>query len=605
MRKTRRTLTPRQLIREPTNLTMWLLRVCPVAAAVICLSSIPTAQSSVERGTITGSVTDSQGTVRAFRVAAHNLDRRIWYTVFTNRGRYLVPKALPGRYEVMVVEPGYESPRLSVRLGPGENQSADLVLTQRAAERPKPTAGDEGPPARSGSAGQTAYFDTLDEFYPAGPAKSLVRTNCVGCHRDDFGTMHLTREAFKRGIEKMTETGPANNHYALALGRTIITKQQKEMIADYLVTHFGPGMPDKALRVEPLLLNEDVASKAIYVSYDIPDDLPFPSMGNRIGGPTIDGVIEQLAPETRHHLQAAAISPVDGRVWYSSRASSSILGLDPKQLDPAKRWDNHPIKGEPYVHPTGIAVDAKGHVYWAEARGSRLGELDPVTGRQIRYALPAQAGALLQVVVDRDQNIGFSVIWGAFFGRMEAASRRLHMYPTPTPDNGIYGLDVDRAGNMWGAGWQKGTISKWDVLTESVTEYPVPSAWGQIRRVGVDSKGIVWGAGYNTGILVRLDPATGKTTDYKLPVMGAQPYDAWPDKLDNIWTADHVHSAIVKLDPRTGSWTFYPMPQPSQSLPKFEVAPDNTLWFGSRGVPVIAAVHFYPNGYTADAVPMP
>jgi len=207
--------------------------------------------------------------------------------------------------------------------------------------------------------------------------------------------------------------------------------------------------------------------------------------------------------------------------------------------------------------------------------------------------------------VDKDQNIGFSLIWGAFFGRMEAASRRLHMYPTPTPDNGIYGLDFDQAGNMWGAGWQKGTISKWDVRTESVTEYKVPSAWGQIRRVGVDSKGIVWGSAYNTGILVRLDPATGKMTDYKMPLMGSQPYDAWPDKSDNIWTADHVHGAIVKLDPRSGKWTLYPMPQPNQSLPKFEVAPDNTLWFGSRGVPNITAVHFYPNGYSADTPALP
>jgi streptogramin lyase len=589
-----------------TTIPLRLASIGLIAATMVPLGLVFSAQSSFERGTITGKVTADQGVVRAFRVAAHNLDLRIWYTVFTNKGQYVVPQALPGRYELTVVEPGYDSPRVSVRLGSGENQTANLALTRRATERrSNPGGGDEGPPARGDSFARTVFVDTLDELYPAGPAKALLREHCVGCHRDDFGSMHYTKDAFMRGIEKMTETGPANNHYALALGRTVITKQQKEMIADYLVAHFGPGMPDKRLRVEPLLFDENVASKAIYVSYDIPDDLPFPSMGNRIGGPAIDGVIEQLAPETRHHLQAAAISPLDGRVWYSSRASSSILGLDPKQLDPARRWENHPIKGEPYVHPTGIAVDRKGRVYWAEARGSRLGELDPATGRQIRYALPAQAGAMLQVVVDKDQNVGFSLIWGAFFGRMQAASRRLHMFPTPTPDNGIYGLDIDQAGNMWGAGWQKGTINKWDIRTESVTEYPVPSAWGQIRRVGVDSKGIVWGAAYNTGILVRLDPTTGRTTDYKLPVMGAQPYDAWPDKLDNIWTADHVHSAVVKLDPRTSTWTFYPMPQPNQSLPKFEVAPDNTLWFGSRGVPVIAAVHFYPHGYGAGALPMP
>src|SRR5688572_4019628 len=592
---------------RPRRTTLLRLVLTTAAAALLAASlQLGASAQSAARGTITGRVTADRGEVRAFRVAAHNLDRRLWYTVFTNKGQYTVPQALPGRYELTVVEPDYESPRVTIQLGAGASQNGDLALKQRTTQRERTlTSGDEGPQARAGRLGQTQYFNSLEEMYPAGPARDLLRQHCIGCHRDDFGTMHLTKDAFVRGLEKMTETGPANNHYSLALGRTSISKPQKLMVAEYLAMHFGRGLPDKKLRVDPLAFDEAVASRAIYVSYDIPDDLPFPSMGNQIGGNMVDGVIPQLAPETRHHLQAAAISPVDGRVWYSSRASSSVLGLDPKQLDPAKRWDNHPIKGEPYVHPTGIAVDKQGRVYWAEARGSRLGELDPVTRKQIRYAMPAQAGAMLQVVVDKDQNIGFSIIWGAFFGRMEAASRRLHMYPTPTPDNGIYGLDVDRDGNMWGAGWQKGTISKWDAKTEAVTEYKVPSAWGQIRRICVDSKGIVWGAAYNTGILVRLDPATGKLTDYKIPVAGAQPYDAWPDAADNIWTADHVHSAIVKLDPRANRWTFYPMPQPNQSLPKFEVAADNTLWFGSRGVPVIAAVHFYPNGYTPENRPLP
>jgi len=576
-----------------------------IGSAILWFGLVVAAQSPV-RGTITGKVTTDQGQLRGIRVAAHNMDRRIWYTVFTKNGQYTVPQALPGRYEMMAVEPGYDSARVSVQLEPGASRTADVALKKRATEVKAPLGGgDEGPASRGGTAASTVYFNTLDELYPAGPAKALLRANCIGCHRDDLASMHYTKEAFVRGIEKMSETGPANNHYSLALGRTPISKQQKEMLADYLVAHFGPGKPDKKIKVEPYVVDEEVASKAIYVSYDLPDDLPFPSMGNTIGGNMVDGVIAQLAPETRHHLQAAAISPVDGHVWYSSRASSSVIGLDPKELDPAKRWKNHPIKGEPYVHPTGIAVDKRGHVYWAEARGSRLGELDPVTGKQIRYALPAQAGAMLQVIVDKNENIGFSLIWGAFFGRMEANSRRIHMYPTPTPDNGIYGLDFDQAGNMWGAGWQKGTISKWDVQTEAVTEYKVPSAWGQIRRVGVDSKGIVWGAGFNTGILVRLDPKSGEMTDFTLPLVGAEPYDAWPDKQDNIWTADHVHGAIVKLDQRTSRWTLYPMPQANQSLPKFEVAADNTLWFGSRGVPNIVAVHFYPNGYSAATPPLP
>ena len=202
--------------------------------------------------------------------------------------------------------------------------------------------------------------------------------------------------------------------------------------------------------------------------------------------------------------------------------------------------------------------------------------------------------------------MGFALIWGALFGRLDAKTRTIHTYPTPTPDNGIYGLAVDQSGNLWGAGWQKGTISKWDSETQTVKEYKVPNAWGQVRRIGVDSKGIVWGSEYNVGLLARLDPQSGKLTEYKIPVgNGAHPYEAWPDKLDNVWSADEVHSTMVYLDPKSGKFTLYPMPQPHQSVPKVEVAGDNTIWFGTRGEPIVTGVHFYPNGYTADARPLP
>ncbi|MBI4262965.1 MAG: hypothetical protein HY657_01190 [Acidobacteria bacterium] len=86
---------------------------------------------------------------------------------------------------------------------------------------------------------------------------------------------------------------------------------------------------------------------------------------------------------------------------------------------------------------------------------------------------------------------------------------------------------------------------------------------------------------------------------------GGMPYEAWPDTSDNVWTADEVHSALIKLDPKTGGFTFYPMPQPHQSVPKMEVEANNTLWFGTRGVPTTVGVHFYPEGYTPAAPPLP
>lgn len=576
------------------------------AVGVLAFCAQVSAQQAV-RGSITGKVTADQGQVRAFRVAAHNLDRRLWYTVFTKNGQYMVPQALPGLYEVTVEEPGYGSTKLPVYVTPGDTKTLDIAVKKQAdgARRSAGDMNEEGPSRRD--TGNVTYVSTLEDVYPAGPERDLLKQNCTGCHSDSLTTMHLTKEGFLHGIERMTETGPAAFPNVLALGRTIFSTTQKEQLADYLARNFGPGMPGRKLRVDPLVLDEDVAAKAIYVSYDVPSDMTLArDQGPRVGAAMIDGETAMrpgFSPSAPGHLQAASISPTDGTIWFTARNWNSILGLNPKELDPVKRWRNYPVKGQ-WVAVSGITVDTKGKVYWSELDGGMLGELDPATGKQIRYVIP-QKGVGVGIMADKDDNIDFDLIWGAQFGRLDAKTRMIHTYPTPTPDNGLYGLAVDQHGNMWGAGWQKGTISKWDAETGLVKEYMVSNSWGQIRRIGVDSRGVVWASEYNSGYLAKLDPATEKITEYKIPANGANPYEAWADNDDNAWSADEAHSALIKLDPKTGKFTFYPMPQPHQSVPKMEVAKDNTLWFGTRGEPIVTGVHFYPNGYTADAPPVP
>jgi len=576
-----------------------------LAAALLCYSPLSSADD-VKRGTITGTVTADQGKVIGFRVQAHNVDLQLWYTVFTNKGHYTVPQALPGDYEMFVDMAGYDSPRATLQLGPGDSKTADFAIKHK--DIPQPGSGEEGSGPKKDW--KIEYVASMEDMYPPGPALDLLKANCIGCHAElfsNFGAYHYDKAGFLKGIERMTETGPGYNAFVLALGRTQFTKQQKDMMADYLAKNFGPGTTEKRLRVDPVQLDEEAASKAIYVSYDIPKDLPISAGGDKLGAPMINGVIEQLAypKEGRtHHMGSSFISPVDGNIWFSSRTSSSMLRLDPKQRS-ADRWKNYPIKGDIYVHPDGIGVDKRGHVFWAELKTGRLGELDPTTGKQIRYSLPEQAGALHEAVVDKDGNVGFDLIYGALFGTLNVSTGVIHMYPTPTPDNGLYGMVIDQKGNMWAAGWQKGTINKWDAETEAVKEYPVPHSWGQIRRIGVDSKGIIWASEYTSGLLARLDPETGELSEYKIPYNGAQPYDAWPDKDDNVWMGDAAHNMVVKFDQKTRKFSYVPMPQPGQSINKFRVAKDNTLWFGSRAVRIVTGVHFYPNGYTADAPPMP
>src|SRR5262249_270492 len=82
----------------------------------------------VKRGTITGTVTADNRPVHTFSVRAHNLLYRVQYYVFTKDGRYTLPQALPGPYEITPYESRYKGSSEKVTLGQGETQTANLVV---------------------------------------------------------------------------------------------------------------------------------------------------------------------------------------------------------------------------------------------------------------------------------------------------------------------------------------------------------------------------------------------------------------------------------------------------------------------------------------------
>ena len=231
------------------TLTQVLSRASALVFVLSCCGLASAAQQPV-RGTIRGTVTADQGQVIGFRVAAHNLDRQLWYTVFTNKGHFTVPQALPGRYEVMVFEPSYDSPKSPLQLGSGESRMIDLAIRKR-----EPVTEGWNSRETKPSSGKIEYVNRIEDMFPPGPGLDNLKKNCTGCHFETFngfGAMHFTKERFLESIEMMTETGPGYNPFVLALGRTPMSRQQKNVLADYLVKNFGPGTIEKRLRVDPL-----------------------------------------------------------------------------------------------------------------------------------------------------------------------------------------------------------------------------------------------------------------------------------------------------------------------------------------------------------------
>jgi virginiamycin B lyase len=532
------------------------------------------------RGTITGVVKADQGEVRGFRVTSHNLRYKIWYVVFTKEGHYTIPQALPGPYEISVLQEGYDSPVHTINLSAGQGQTVDFEVKRRAPDT------------------SITYLD-YDELYPPGPGRDLLEKNCTECHGGDFFAMqHRTEAGWRAGVNVMTY-GPSF-HDAPVLGRTQLSAAEKNLIVKYLADNFGATSANRQLSHDPYLTDEGALSKAIYVEYDAPD-MAFPDNSKQI----MDDAAIVLGGN-RHILHDPCIAP-DGKIWLTASVASELVQLDPLELNPAARWKQFPIDAPDSpggVYPHGLTLDRQGHVYWAESMGGRVGELDPTTGKTKRYRLPTE-GSLLQVVTDHHDNIWYGQIQGSSLGKVDAESRQVSQWGTPTVDSSPYGMVVDQTGNIWTSSFAKGLVIKFDPVAEIFTEYTPPTPYGGARRIGVDSKGVVWFSQYRLGQIGSLNPATGEMKEYRLPMRYTHAYETWPDQDDNIWVTDHFNDSIIKFEQSTKKFTYYPLPQLKWSVPKIQVEKNNTIWFGSRGVPNVVAVHFYPEGYSPATPPEP
>jgi streptogramin lyase len=376
-------------------------------------------------------------------------------------------------------------------------------------------------------------------------------------------------EGWRATVTKMTEGGPDRR----PLVRNVPERHREEII-EYLAKNFGPDKPRRKLKLDTLEIDEDEVANAIYIEYE----LPAPAEGMR-------------------QMHDPYIAP-DGSVWYSDTGVGSVWLLDPETRDPQKRIKQefqvkNPL-GRPFVR--GITVNSKGVVYCADRRGGYLGEVDPTVGEvKIYERLPGSA--ILQVVVDSQDNVWFNLYHGNKIGRFDAKTAKVSLWEIPMDLAEPYGLVVDQMGRVWSAGIGRDVIIKFDPATETFNEYPTSTHPSGPRRLGVDANGKIWWAEYFGGHLGMLDPETGKMVGYPFPLRFSAGYDAWPIG-DDVWITEGIHQTMVQFNQKTKKFTYYPLPLKQRGLgvPKIEVDKASTIWFGYRGTPNNPAVAFKPRG---------
>lgn len=503
-------------------------------------------QDPAESGVIAGNVTADQGDVRSFRVKARDTARRISYTVFTVKGRYQILNLPPGGYDVWVVEEGYESSVGRAEVRAGRTSAVDLTIAAR----------------RELSDVELVDFDTL---YPPSPARDVMVDFCFPCH-SSAGKGHLgratsawhrkggkTEAEWRSGVERMFSR-PGG--YPL-VNDVMVPPDEKEAIIKYLSRLFPPGHPERELKLDPIVRDEEALAEAIYVQFEL-------QPGHNIH----DAFPSQTTP---------------GRVWLSGTLGA-VVAVDTLTLDPDARekdWRIPPPDDRVFVH--GIIED-RGRVYWTEIAGNHIGVLDLATNDLKRYPVGTKGAWQHTLRADTKGNVWFSNFTSAsLLGRFDPVTNAVTEYDVLEKWNvrgwNGYGLTVDAQDRVWEVGLTTSAIGMYDSSADRWAAYPIASP---ARRLAVDAKGQVWACQFFGNALSRIDPATGRVTEFPLPLKYGSPYEVWPDADDNLWVTNDVYNALVKFDQATNRYTYVPYPDLEAHTPKLETDANGTIWFGMR-----------------------
>jgi len=554
------------------------------------------APSGVISGTVTANrdyaLSEASGNhipaLNAVRVRARDEERKITYTVFTQKGHYQIYNLPPGKYEMSALQDGFDSKGPTVELKAGDTKTADVALTARPDQ------------LRS----ELVDFDTL---YPPGPTRDYLMQNCMGCH----GFEHIPWHRMGGGVGRspdvwgaavsrmfnMDGTSPVNHTGVPQVNPAAIPEAKRQEIAAYFSKIFPEGMKRRDLKLDDLQLDEAALSKTIYIEYDLP-----PAKGDR-ENPEI----------SNHDVWPSRFSPT---VYVAEMGLDSVQGMDKTRIDYPGRYQTYlltnPDKGHRVLGPHGITQAKDGHVYTANIDESSIGELDPETGKSVNYTTPTRSTPHT-IRSDSKGNVWFTEMQGVSkVGKLDAITKKITEWdPSPTDTNAhYYGMTVDQKDRVWAVGMTSHKIVGYDPKTDKWSVYATPTQPSGPRRPTVDSKGKVWFSEHIGQALGELDPDTGKITEYKDPFKLGGGYECYADSHDNIWVTLRSYGVLARFDQKTKRYTYFPEPFPDIMgrehpgtngtrlgglyPPKIEQDADGTFWY--TGIRMTTLTAFKPEG---------
>ena len=191
----------------------------------------------------------------------------------------------------------------------------------------------------------------------------------------------------------------------------------------------------------------------------------------------------------------------NGTVWFNAIGNNTVIRLDPRTKEFTGFEVPAGVAAGRSASPYGMAIAGDGKIWIALNSMSKMGRVDPVTGRIEEFDLPVQNALPRKGGPDRDGNVWFGLHGANHIVKIDSGTAKMSLYTPPTPDSGPYAASVDLKNNLvWVAQQQADKIARFDPRTETWIEFALANAEEDHRRLEVDQSNPnrVWWSGNNS-----------------------------------------------------------------------------------------------------------
>lgn len=296
---------------------------------------------------------------------------------------------------------------------------------------------------------------------------------------------------------------------------------------------------------------------------------------------------EWTVPTKGAHPHDPAVGP-DGSLWFTEQMVSKLGRLDPA----TGKFREYPLKGD-NDGPHGLVADRDGNIWYTGNFAAHIGKLDPRTGEVTQYAMPdKKAEDPHTAVFDAQGTLWFTVQVANMVGRLNPKSGKVELKQMPTKEARPYGMQINSKGVPFFCEFGTNKLAKLDPKTMEITEYPLPTGT-RPRRLAIDAADHVYFTDYERGNLGRLDPSTGAAKMWPSPGgPGSNPYGIaiTPDGM--VWYSESgvAPNTIVRFDPKTEQFARAEIPSGGGTVRNMAATPDGRVYIACSGVNKVGVV---------------